>query len=90
MNLPTEPRSGDRNGMSPSGKARDFDSRTRRSESGHPSHCGGNHFLNTFKKELPFAMLLNSKKRASISPPRNRCSRCFLSGVALCYAFKFA
>ena len=49
--------------MSPSGKAQDFDSCIRRSESGHPSHCGGNDFLNTFKKELPFAMLLNSKKR---------------------------
>ena len=26
------------NGMSPSGKARDFDSRIRRFKSGHPSH----------------------------------------------------
>ena len=48
--------------MSPSGKARDFDSRIRRFKSGHPSHCGGNHFLNTFKKELPFAMFLNNKR----------------------------
>jgi hypothetical protein len=47
-----------------------------------------NDFWNTFKKELPFAGILNSKKRASISSPRNRCSRLIKSGAALCYAFK--
>ena len=34
--------------MSPSGKARDFDSRTRRSESGHPSQKSENFVLGFF------------------------------------------